>query len=294
MPGLLQWVDDTDLPHGLSASTGRLDAYLVWDLLTDFQRHADLMTAADAAAQAAGGRWMTLVAELAAPPEQSLQALAAAGAAPGLAAALSRWVGADGLSAVQTGIVPESMLPALATAVAQGWLLRFQLGAPCAPPRAAQAERHPGRPGWLPAGPLHTLGVIDDGCCLAHQNFRDAQGRSRLLWLWDQTPDAAAGAHWRRHAAIGSAGSAGLRPAYGMELSNQRIGALLQDPATAQLGEAGERALYAAIGRPAWGPPDHTHGARVMQLLAGPAPLPPPTPASAAAAAAVATQAPPD
>lgn len=284
MAGPLQWVTGTALPDELSGSTGRLDAYLVWDLFTDFQRHADLLPPA-AATQSTSDRWLTLVAELAAPPAEALDAMAAdkSSGMAALAAALSRWAGPHGLSAIQTGIVPGALVPALAQAVSKGWLLRFQLGAPCAQPLAEALAPHPGRPAWLSPGTLHTLGMIDDGCCLAHQDFRTAQGHSRLLWLWDQTPDAAAGPHWARHA---GAGDWGLKPAYGMELANQRIGALLQSPHTGRLGEAGERALYAAIGRPTWGPPDHTHGARVLHLLAGPAPLlPEPLPAAASAGA---------
>ena len=270
IPGGLRWVAEAALPAGLSARDGRLDAYLVWDLFTGFQRHAG--QAGAAAGEGDYGRWLPLVAELATPPDEALAAMARAEApAPLLAAQLSRWAGPAGLSAIQTCIVPESMIPVLARAVAQGWLLRFQLGAPCARPTLAPAEAPPGLPDWQVPGPLHTLGIIDDGCCLAHQDFRATQGQSRLLWLWDQTPDAPAGAHWRRHAAQDA--SLGFAVSYGMELSNPRIVTLLQDPATGRLGEPGERALYAALGRPGWGPPDHTHGARVMHLLAGPSPL---------------------
>ena len=279
IPGGLRWVAEATLPGGLSAHDGRLDAYLLWDLFNGFQRHAGQA----GAEEGDDGRWLPLVVELAKPPAEALAAMARAeGPASLLAARISRWAGPEGLSAIQTGIVPESMIPALARSVAAGWLQRFQLGAPCARPRPAPAEVPPGLPDWQAPGPLHTLGIIDDGCCLAHQDFRSAQGQSRLLWLWDQTPDAPDGVHWRRHA-VQDAGQ-GFAVSYGMELSNPRIVALLQDPSTGRLGEAGERALYAALGRPAWGPPDHTHGARVMHLLAGPSP--PPETASKGAAAA--------
>ena len=273
IPGGLGWVTEATLPAGLSARDGRLDAYLVWDLFTGFQRHAGLAGAGAGAGQGDYGRWLPLVAELATPPAEALAALARAEApVPQLAAQLSRWAGPAGLSAIQTGIVPESMIPALAHGVAAGWLLRFQLGAPCAQPLPAPVEAPPGLPDWQVPGPLHTLGIIDDGCCLAHQDFRGAQSQSRLLWLWDQTPDAPAGAHWRRHAVQDAGQGFGVR--HGTELSNPRIVARLQDPTTGRLGEAGERALHAALGRPGWGPPDHSHGARVMHLLAGPSPGP--------------------
>ena len=304
MPAMV-WQPVDVLPAGLSADHGRLDAYLVWDLLTDFERHASLRGEA-----LAGARWLPLVAELAQPAGDTLAALAAAAAAaaalaapqaaspaasqwPDLARLLSRWDGPDGLSAIQTAIIPDSLIPALVAAVASGHLLRFQLGAPCAAPLPARAMPAPALPGWQPPGPLHTLGVIDDGCCLAHHHFRGAQGESRILWLWDQTPEAAPDARWARHARASGAPAVG----YGVELSNQAITQLLQDPATSQLGEAGERRLYAAIGRPDWGPPDHTHGARVLHLLAGPevvlfAPSAPDTAPSTASATVQAALAP--
>ena len=265
-PGSALWQLEAALPHGLSADHGRLDAYLVWDLLTNFQRHAG---APGAAAAPGAGRWLPLVLELAEPAARALEALAQADeTGPQLAAQLSRWAGPTGLSSIQTAIVPERLIPLLARGVAQGWLQRFQLGAPCDAPLEAALEPPPGLPDWLPPGPLHTLGVIDDGCCLAHQDFRGAQGQSRLLWLWDQAPGAAPGAHWRRYGVADPGPGFGV--AYGMELSNPSVVKLLADPATGRLGEAGERALYAAIERPDWGPPDHSHGARVMHLLAGP------------------------
>ena len=264
-----QWVAEPGLPHGLSAQDQRLDAYLVWDLFTDFRRHASALAASAANAQAAGkaARWLPLIVELSPPAAQSLAQLASD--SPALADLLSRWANpADAaLSAIQTGIVPESLIGALARAVAQGSLQCFQLGAPCGRPTPTLPVPRPGP--LLRAGePLHTLGVIDDGCCLAHQDFRNAAQQSRVLWLWDQTPEAAAGDPWQRHAdpQVGDH----FVPRHGMELSRPAIEALLQ--AHPQLGEPAERQLYAALGRgQAWGPPDHTHGARVLHLLAGPA-----------------------
>ena len=276
-PAGSRWEAEVQLPLGLSAQSQRLDAYLVWDLLTDFSRHGPAPAGPAGPDQAAGmaGRWLPLIAELSQPADQSLNQLAID--APALAASLSRWANpADAaLSAIQTGIVPESLIAALVQAVAQGRLQCFQLGAPCSRPTPDLPVQRPGQL-LRPGEPLHTLGVIDDGCCLAHQDFRNALHQSRLLWLWDQTPEAAASAHWQRH------GDA-LRgdhflPRHGMELSRQRIDALLQ--AHPQLGEAAERGLYAALGRgQAWGPPDHSHGARVLHLLAGPVGADPDAPA---------------
>lgn len=272
------WMREPVLPQGLSAQDQRLDAYLVWDLFTDFSRHAaPLAGPAGPVRQASGkpARWLPLIAELSLPADQSLIQLAQD--APDLAELFSRWANpADGaLSAIQTGIVPESLIAALVRAVAQGRLQCFQLGAPCSRPAPDLPVPRPARL-LRPDEPLHILGVIDDGCCLAHQDFRNASHHSRLLWLWDQAPEASAGDPWQRHAdpKLGDH----FVPRHGMELSRQGIEKLLQ--AHPRMGEAAERSLYAALGRgQAWGPPDHTHGARVLHLLAGPAQADPAAPA---------------
>ena len=283
------WTLEAALPHGLRPDQpARVDAYLVWDLLTDFARHnADAAPTRDPAiAQAT--RWLPVTVQLSAPAEAALAALALL-AEPGgadLAARLSRWPAAGPLSTLQTALVPETLIATLVLAVNRGLLQRFQLGAPCAappePPPAALAAPAPPGPAQ---GSCKTLGLIDDGCCLAHQDFRDAQQHSRLLWLWDQNPGAQVEADgpWQRYAGVpvdaatrasdaaaaGSYAQSPARPAvaYGAELSGARISALLQ--AQPGLGEEPERALYARLGRPDWGPPDRSHGARVMHLLAG-------------------------
>lgn len=290
-PDAAGWTLEAALPHGLRPDQpARIDAYLVWDLLTDFARHnADAALAPDPdPAMAQTTRWLPVTVQLSAPAEAALAALALL-AEPGgadLAARLSRWPAAGPPSTLQTALVPETLIATLVLAVNRGLLQRFQLGAPCAappePPSVALAAPAPPGPAQ---GSCKTLGLIDDGCCLAHQDFRDAQQHSRLLWLWDQNPGAQVEADgpWQRYAgmptdaatqashaaATGGDARSPVRPAvaYGAELSGARISALLQ--AQPGLGEEPERALYARLGRPDWGPPDRSHGARVMHLLAG-------------------------
>ena len=303
-----EWRAVSSLPWGVSpAQAGRLDVYLVWDLLNGFARHpADLpRQAAAAAAQApAQERWLPLIVELASPVDKALARLLELEAsstdrqlpARPLTGLLSRWQQGASLSSIQTAIVPEALIGLLVRAVDAQVLVRFQLGAPCAAPANLTATPEPLPAPIRQAGLFQTLGLIDDGCCLAHQDMRPGPGQTRLLWLWDQSPDASANGPWQRYgpavrdsrappavAAAGNPGDAvGKAVGYGVELSRRRIADLLDQ--YQPLGEAAERAFYADIGRPDWGPPEHTHGARVLHLLAGP--HPPAKPALAAAAVA--------
>lgn len=91
------------------------------------------------------------------------------------------------------------------------------------------------------------VGVADWGCDFAHANFRRADGRTRLLYLWDQR---------------GGARASSPRPyGYGRELDAAAIDAALAaaDP-------------YAALGYdPALGDPGRrgTHGTHVLDIAAG-------------------------
>jgi len=141
------------------------------------------------------------------------------------------------------------------------WLLnakafkRIQLCAARGMPMSSgQADELP-----APAGenPLlrQTLGVIDDGCCLAHASFRKANNTSRFEWVWDQNPRVDRKSIWKKY-----------HCSYGEELSNDEINQqLMQHPG---FGEAAEREFYRKIDRSNWGASDRTHGARVLHLLA--------------------------
>lgn len=159
-----------------------------------------------------------------------------------------------------TAMLPRESIELLWVLQGQGVLRRFQLGA------ARGSPREPSAPvvelGTLAGLSTHTLGVVDDGCALAHEGWRTPDGLStRLVAVWDQQPDATVDQHWQVYKR--PAGSA----RYGVELSGSKINALLvKHPG---LGEIAEREIYREIGRATWGRPGRTHGARVMNLLCG-------------------------
>ena len=108
------------------------------------------------------------------------------------------------------------------------------------------------RPAMLPetqttnGGQGVIVGIIDYGCDFAHENFRTADGASRLLALWDQ--DAAA--------------NASSPFGYGKEFNNAMINTALQaDQPYAALGY--DPAIYEDPDDPG------THGTHVMDIAAG-------------------------
>jgi len=167
-------------------------------------------------------------------------------------------------SRFQTLLVRRDGLAALVTLQGQGLLRRWQLGALRGTPAQVAGRALPPITGEGLVR-IDTLGVVDDGCCLAHDDFRGPNGKSRFAFVWDQSPRARYAAPWVRLKAP-PAGS--LPAAYGGELAASDIEALLQ--AHPQRGEAGERRLYEALGRPDWGQSDRVHGVGVLHLLAGP------------------------
>lgn len=187
----------------------------------------------------------------------------------------SSWTSAPD-SCYHTAFLPRALLQVLVQMQHAGYLVRFQLGASRGDPvNNVTPKVHTAGSG---AAAIHTIGIVDDGCCLAHQAFRGAGADSRFEFVWDQTPQASFPSPWVRYQFQGSAGSA---PSYGGELSSEEINDLLARHPT--LGQAGERLVYQALDRPAWGRPDRHHGACVLHLLAGPAKyLPPPGGASGA------------
>lgn len=151
----------------------------------------------------------------------------------------------------------------------QGFVTRLEL------PGAAQAFNEdalvdvglarPGRrgSGTGPDGTGVIIGIIDDGCALAHPNFiREAQGgvaESRIRWLWDQgRSDPAPQAEWQ--AVTGYAGHQGY------ELDRNAINrALAKGPTHNNMID--EQAVYAYL--------KHeiadlaSHGTHVMDIAAG-------------------------
>lgn len=259
------------LPHGLDPAAGHaVDAYLLWDLWSSFGRqawrHAGLPVQA-------GRATVPLLVELVGPAAKAPSALMdiarEADVATGcraLADALAQSLAAWPLSRFHTALVDrDAVLPALAAATRGGVLQRWQLGAAGAAARAMPLAK----PSAVhdPRRSACTLGIVDDGCCLAHALYRTPVPHSRFAWVWDQDPASPASKPWLRAPAPSNAGVALVR--YGAELARPQIEAVLD--AHPGLGETAEQALYAALGRRHWGTPGHTHGARVTHLMAGPA-----------------------
>lgn len=97
----------------------------------------------------------------------------------------------------------------------------------------------PGSPAINGSGVI--VGLVDYGCDFVHNNFRNADGSSRLLFLWDQRP--------------GQTNVPATTPAYGRELKTDQINAALKtnDP-------------YATLG---YRPDPDAHGTHVMDIAAG-------------------------
>ncbi len=161
-----------------------------------------------------------------------------------------------------TKMLPMTQLPVLVRLVREGAVQRFQLGAA----RGTPVRHGATFPLVIDSKvALKTIGVIDDGCCLAHESFRRTKATSRFLFVWDQNPSATfpAMTPWGRYTRRG-----GTAPFYGAELYQERINHLLTQHLG--LGETQERALYRAIDRSHWGDPGRIHGACVLHALAGP------------------------
>ncbi|MBP6902767.1 MAG: hypothetical protein KBC73_21930 [Burkholderiaceae bacterium] len=285
-PSPLQW-RYAPLPASGSTPPDRLDAYALWDALRGNARHRTRDPASDhvpvllelAQGRGADGEprpFLPRQPRLRAALRHSLDRLRRLPAAEPagvdgarLVAALAASLQREPDSPFHTAILPQQgLLPLLIAASATGWLRRWQLGAGCRAPRPLAAGPL-GEPQRLD-GPVHTLGVIDDGFAIAHPDLRDGQQRSRLLYLWDQDPDAGLHLPWQRFAAAPADATAVARQPlveHGAELSRRELSQLLHGLPS---GEAAERGIYQALGRGDWGRPDRCHGARVMHLLAGP------------------------
>jgi len=250
-------------------SPGPLDAYLPWDTLTGSARHlAQEEATRTQRSHEAAGHWPVMV-EFAGGSGMAAASLdawcrdataASHAEADNWGHAFAASIAAAPGSALHSAILPHASLSMLLDGVANGYLVRFQVGAPCvyagAPPSWPAAVSSP-LAGFAGA---HTLGIIDDGCCFAHQHFRTADGASRVHALWDQTPAAVPEQGWSALSALGH----DLPYPYGVELLKPDLDRLLaRHPG---YGEAAERALYESIGRGGWGRGGHTHGARVMHL----------------------------
>jgi subtilisin family serine protease len=101
------------------------------------------------------------------------------------------------------------------------------------------------------------IGIIDDGCALAHRSFLTPAGgggvESRVSYLWDQAGTAGPGGGWTKPVGY-----------YGVELGKPAIDAALAAHNTQ--GVIDEDAVYAALG---YVPALDTHGTHVMDIAAG-------------------------
>jgi len=160
----------------------------------------------------------------------------------------------------------ESLVKALRELRAHG-ITRVCLGAPGQPSRKRASLVDIGLPAdrkyknKVLTGEGAIIGIIDDGCALAHCDFfkRRAPGaaiESRILHLWDQggTGDTAAG--WTVPADF-----------YGLELDRTAINARLNAPANRNGDLVREDSVYAQLGYKIR--ERATHGTHVMDIAAG-------------------------
>jgi hypothetical protein len=182
-----------------------------------------------------------------------------------------------------TASVTVGQLDSLTAAIKAGIVTRFQLGLARVWPSDAPGdadlrdflpeERVRNIFGAQAEGRVfETLGVVDDGCCLAHEWFNETD-RSGFLLLWEQsdkmppivpwkppaTPDEPARDPWLRFNGV----------SYGVELVKGRIDEL-REAYRLPCGEPAERLFYErAVQRDSWGREGRTHGAGVLHIIAG-------------------------
>ena len=237
-----------DAPLGMDLDADRAaDPYLAWAELSTYSGY-------DRASTRSG---LPFLIELPSSIDADQSALTAT------QVALLRWILGVRAAGSTTRFVTQLIGGDLADLVAlqtKGFVERFQLGA---------ARGQPDRlldvleSGHRAAPSAHTLGIVDDGCCFAHEGLRVDGGHSRFAYVWDQNPRAVAIGSWGsfRYEAGGSV----QRPVYGVELDASRIEAQLSKG----IGYRNETDIYTAIRRPRWGRQGRTHGAGVLHLAAG-------------------------
>ncbi len=104
------------------------------------------------------------------------------------------------------------------------------------------------------------LGLLDDGCPFANSRFMNAAG-TRVLWLWDQDNARSA----RRSAAAPDGPTSRVNFGYGHQWSKEELDGVITDAGSHEIG------AYRALGLTSL-MRGATHGAHVMDLLAGSAP----------------------
>lgn len=227
-----------------------VDTYLLWDELTRFARHGGNSSA---------NHWPVLLELASTSVPSQLEAwsnVEDSDKRKRLLDALKSSFAWASQSRIHTALISDDLRPCLQAALNNGFVSRYTLGAACSFSAADAVAASVVGPPQITNDKRHTFGVIDDGCCVVHEHFL-----GRILALWDQDPASEPDPSrdwWKRQA------RQGLVPCpYGMEVVQADL------PLKPGLGEAEERAWYRRFHRGTWGHPDHTHGARVMHLLAG-------------------------
>lgn len=243
------WKPAPSTPFGDPATHKSIDPYLLWAAYTDFavngpvpERVGVLIERATKDAKHSRRRGSRFIDSL-----QSANALNEG--SPYISASVSR-----------------NALPALAAAVDSGLLRRFELSLPRGaltdylPVRATSSSLPSSVAGQTSlrgtSGACHVIGVVDDGCCLAHERLRSGC-ESHFAWVWDQGSSSnPSDPYWH---------SAPDLP-YGVEMTRHSINAALKRAPA--IGQAGEAQFYNLIGRPQWGVEGRTHGAGILHALA--------------------------
>ena len=265
-PGVLTRYD-----WGLPGSLQRLDPYLAWLDVTGPERHLPLsryrgrlpMALVVPNAEALTHLTASGLAEIA--PHYLAQARALPPDAPLRCTGLVE-PSADALLALQQlGIANDLGLPQSVFSVDDTTSVRRVTPRQPPPSRTAPAEV--------------VIGIIDDGCAFAHEQFcySDESGmrHTRVEWLWDQGIEAdAAAPNWDTPPEFG----------YGRQTDSTRLDAVIAS-STGSSDTAAESAVYAQANHllPASRP---SHGVAVMALAAGRTP-PSATGVDAASTAAV-------
>jgi hypothetical protein len=159
-------------------------------------------------------------------------------------------------------------LALLVDLVREGILVRYQLGLARRPapdvsgteplPKMLEPLEEFGVSGSSPKNLLRTLGVVDDGCCLAHAGLH-TDWKSHFLCVWDQNQIATQCVRdpWQRYEGI----------SYGEELTMGAINTWLAKHRPS--GEIEELRFYnEALRRKSWGHAERSHGAGVLDVLA--------------------------
>lgn len=143
---------------------------------------------------------------------------------------------------IVTGRIPVSRIERVRT---QPIVKSLKAAQPMRPMLATATSETEAQPAQLPAARQGTggkgvvVGVVDYGGDFAHRNFRRANGKTRLLWLWDQN----------------GGNSPGSPFGYGVEHAAADINTALNQPSP-----------YSALN---YSPGAQSHGTHVMDIAAG-------------------------